>query len=223
MLSNDGYRDIKWKLDNVTKNLSGQQRHNYKRSLRQQIKEHEYATKFSPSEPLPYIPYYINRTTTAPCLRQLIQAATASSEYTLDTESMNIYKEGNQLTLIQLQIFLPHNSSCAIIIEVCHLPNENHICYELKPFVIFKLFSNEQLDCMNPINLQEQFKLFWNKQHRHKSNTSSSSHASNNICHCETCIGIGTSELWSLQNSIAFTFNEYLSKQLTNQNFNIGT
>ncbi|CAF2090014.1 unnamed protein product [Rotaria magnacalcarata] len=33
MLSNDEYRDIKWKFDNVPENLSGQQHQNYKRSL----------------------------------------------------------------------------------------------------------------------------------------------------------------------------------------------
>ncbi|CAF4655453.1 unnamed protein product, partial [Rotaria sp. Silwood2] len=69
------------------------------------IKEHEYATKFIPFEPLPHIPYFINRTTTERCLHQLIKAATVSPEFTLDTESMNIYKKENKPTLIQLQIF----------------------------------------------------------------------------------------------------------------------
>ncbi|CAF4655467.1 unnamed protein product [Rotaria sp. Silwood2] len=113
-----------------------------------------------------------------------------------------------------------------------HLPNENHICFklikdlfeiifsqdkklyvwgskvELKPFVIFKLFSYEQLNPMNPINLQENFKIFWNKQHPHKSSTSTSSNSSSDNCLCEACIGIGPSELWSLQNAVAFELNE---------------
>ncbi|CAF3408778.1 unnamed protein product [Rotaria sp. Silwood2] len=209
MLSNDEYRNIIWKLDHVPENLHGQQRQNYTRSLRQQITEHEYATKFIPFEPLPHIPYFINRTTTKQCLHQLIKAATVSPEFTLDTESMNIYKKENKPTLIQLQIFLPHHSSCALIIEMYHLPNENHICFklikdlieiifsqdkklytwgsinELKPFVIFKLFSYEQLNRMNPINLQENFKIFWNKQHRHKSSSSTSSNSSSDNCLCE--------------------------------------
>ncbi|CAF2957428.1 unnamed protein product [Rotaria sp. Silwood2] len=246
MLSNDEYRNIIWKLDHVPENLHGQQRQNYTRLLRQQTKEHEYATKFIPFEPLPHIPYFINRTTTKQCLHQLIKAATVSPEFTLDTESMNIYKKENKPTLIQLQIFLPHHSSCALIIEMYHLPNENHICFklikdlieiifsqdkklytwgsinELKPFVIFKLFSYEQLNRMNPINLQENFKIFWNQQHPHKSSSSTSSNSSSDNRLCEACIGIGPSEIWSLQNSVAFELNEYLPKKLTNQGFNMG-
>ncbi|CAF3260631.1 unnamed protein product [Rotaria sp. Silwood2] len=75
---------------------------------------------------------------------------------------------------------------------------------------------------MNPINLQENFKIFWNKQHPHKSSTSTSSNSSSDNCLCEACIGIGPSELWSLQNAVAFELNEYLPKILTNQGFNMG-
>ena len=47
--------------------------------------------EFIPFEPLPHIQYFINRTTTEQCLRQLLQSATLSSEFTIDTESINIY------------------------------------------------------------------------------------------------------------------------------------
>ncbi|CAF4697554.1 unnamed protein product, partial [Rotaria sp. Silwood2] len=175
MLSEKEYQEIQLQLKHIPTPVSSKYQSNLRKRLRKQIKEHELATQFPPFEPLPHISYFINRITTEACLRQLIQAATVSLEFTIDTESINIYKKTNKPALMQLQIFLPHNSSFILLIEMYHLPNENNICFkliqelfkivfsqnkqiyiwgsknELYPFVIFKLFSREHIDSSHPI------------------------------------------------------------------------
>jgi hypothetical protein len=102
-----------------------------KKNLRKKLKEHEYATKLAPFDPLPHIPYFINRTTSEKMLHQLIRAATMSTEFTIDTESWNVFRQTNKPALIQLQIFLPRDSSFVLLIEVCHLPKEDNIVFKL--------------------------------------------------------------------------------------------
>ncbi|CAF0804052.1 unnamed protein product [Rotaria sordida] len=93
---------------------------------------------------------------------------------------------------------------------------------ELFPFINFKLFSHEQLQSITPINLQHQFKLFWNEQHPHHDRISTLSNKAEDKCVCEKCIGKKSSEPWSLQDSTAYLLNEYLPKILTKEKFNIG-
>ncbi|CAF1647193.1 unnamed protein product, partial [Rotaria magnacalcarata] len=70
-------------------------------------------------QPLPYIPYFVNKTTTEPTLQQLIQAATSSSEFIMDTESTSNFNAQNEpknprekLSADQLRQI--HNRSCTI-------------------------------------------------------------------------------------------------------------
>jgi hypothetical protein len=93
---------------------------------------------------------------------------------------------------------------------------------ELDPFVEFKLFSDEQLRSIKPINLQQQFKLFWNEQHPHQYRSSTLTDISEEDCICERCIGKKPTEPWAIQDSIAFLFKEYLSKILTREKFHFG-
>ncbi|CAF3398651.1 unnamed protein product [Rotaria sp. Silwood2] len=244
MLSQKEYQETHLQLQHISTPVTSKSQRNLRKHLRNRIKEHDLAMQFPPFEPLPHIPYFINRITTEACLCQVIQAATASLEFTIDTESINIYKQTNQPALMQLQIFLPHNSSFVLLIEMYHLPNENNICFklihelfkivfsqnkqlyiwgsknELYPFVIFKLFSREHIDFSHPINLQNEFHIFWKQHYPHRSSNSRSSNTSTTDCHCETCLGIGLP--WSLQNSVKFELKEYLSKQFTNEDFHIG-
>ncbi|CAF3894331.1 unnamed protein product [Rotaria sordida] len=240
MLSKQEYDKTVWQLKHMSREITGKYRKNLRSTLNRKIHEHDLSSTYPPFEPLPYIPYFVNRTTPEQTLHQLIQVATTSTEFTLDTESVNIYRTTNKPVLIQLQILLPHNLSLVNVIEMCHLPPENHICFkllkqlfqiifskekqvyiwgstgELFPFITFKLFSYEQIDGINLINLQDQFKTYWNQQHIHKSNEE------NDICICESCLGKQPSETWSLQDSVALELHEYLSKVLTNQSFDIG-
>ena len=244
-MSGKEYQEIQLQLQQIPTPAVNKYQRNLRKRLRKQIKEHELALEFIPFEPLPHIPYFINRITTEVCLHQLIQTATVSSEFTLDTESNNIYKKENKPALMQLQIFLPPNSSFVLLIEMYHLPNEDDIRFkliqelfgiifssnkpiyiwgsknELYPFVTFKLFSRAQIDSFHPINLQHQFKIFW-QQHPHRSSNSTSTNTSTTDCNCENCLGIGSFDFWSLRNVVKFELHEYLSKQFTNEAFHIG-
>jgi hypothetical protein len=48
------YENIVWKLNNIPPTIIGKQRQNYRKVLRKKIKEHEYASKYEPFEPLPH-------------------------------------------------------------------------------------------------------------------------------------------------------------------------
>ncbi|CAF4550160.1 unnamed protein product, partial [Rotaria sp. Silwood2] len=239
MLSNEEYQDTKRQLNNITS--TGKSRQKIRTTLLEKLKEHEYATKFIPFEPLPHIPFFINRTTTKPILQQIIKAVTTSTEFTMDTESINVYKLRNEPALIQLQVILPHDYSLTLIIEMHHLPSVNHVNFtlikelfqillspdkiiyiwgsqkELIPFTTFGLFSKEQVNHMPSINVQNQFKIFWKQQHQHQSSSTTI-----NNCVCEKCLGKKSGDLWSLQDAVAYELEQYLSKQLTTEDFNIG-
>ena len=127
MLSKKKYDDIVNKMNEIPSTIST----NTRKNLQKQRQEHEYSSKFAPFEPLPHIPNFINRTTTEQTLNQLIQAASMSSDFSIDTESFNVFRQTNKPALIQLQIFLPHNSSFVLLIEIYHLPKNDHICFQL--------------------------------------------------------------------------------------------
>jgi hypothetical protein len=240
MLSEQEYEKTKWQLDHIPTCIEGTERRNLRATLKRKIHEHELITTFPPFQPLPFSSHFINRTTDEEILYKLIQAATTATEFTLDTESVNVYKKRNEPVLIQLQILHPSSASIVIITECCFLPNENHNRFrliqeffktilseekqiyiwgttaELFPFIKFKLFTYEQIDGINFINLQNNFKTYWDKQHIHGINNG------NNRCSCTKCLGKNPSELWSLQDATAVELNEYLSKIYSKQNFNIG-
>ncbi|CAF1418304.1 unnamed protein product [Adineta steineri] len=143
---------------------------------------------------MPHIPYFINNKTTEPTLQQLIQATTATMEFTIDTESYNIYKQNKQ-------IFMWGSK------------------HELDPFTTFELFKQEQFDNINIINLQLKFKQHWTQQHPHQKK---SDEIINDGCLCERCLGKEASHTWFLQDGILYSFEEYLPKELTCVKFNIG-
>jgi hypothetical protein len=125
MLSESEYHTALQQLNDIPRDTHGKTRQNLRQTLKKQIKEYEYNLKYEKFEPLPHIPYFINRKTTEPTLHQLIQAATSSSEFTIDTESMNVRFEKNKPVLIQIQIILPYNLSLVIFVEMYHLPDDN--------------------------------------------------------------------------------------------------
>lgn len=246
MLSEDEYYTALHQLHNIPSRYQGTKRQNYRRRLKKQIKEYEYNIKYTQFTPLPHIPYHVNRNTPVPILRQLIQAATSSTEFTLDTESMKVYKAPNRPSLIQIQILLPYNLSLVIICEMMHLPHRQSETFtliaeffkaifthdktmyiwgtneELLPFTQFRLFTHDQVNSIKIIDLQEEFKSFWQQQHPHRRSIIENPDSLEQECRCETCIGKNLSELWSLQDAIAYSFQEYLPKVLTEGDFHMG-
>ena len=244
MLSEKEYQDTLWKLDNIPSTITGKQRRNLRVAFRKKLKEHQYASKYEPFQPLPHTYYYINRTTPDITLHQIIQIAQTTSNFTLDTESVNIYKQGNKPVLVQVQMLLEHNSSIVLIFEMCHLPRKHELTFkliqdffniifnndktiyiwgikdELLPFTVYDLFSYEQINRFTFINLQDKFKEIWQQQHPHQS--SELSNNSINDCLCESCIGKASTELWSLQDAVIYQLHEWLDKRVTNSPFDIG-
>ena len=86
MLSGKEYQEIQLQLNQIPTPAVNKYQRNLRKRLRKQIKEHELAMEFIPFEPLPHIPYFINRITTEAYLHQLIQTETVSSNFTLDTD-----------------------------------------------------------------------------------------------------------------------------------------
>jgi hypothetical protein len=101
--------------------LAGRTRQNYCKSLKKKIKEYKYASKYESFEPLPYFFKHINRTTPDEILKQIMQTAQTSFTFTLDTESINIYRTRNERVSIQMQILLSHNHSMVLIFENVYL------------------------------------------------------------------------------------------------------
>ncbi len=85
-------------VKNIPKSLPQKEQSKISKRLKKRLKEHDYATTYNLFEPLPYIPYFLNRTTSTQILNSLIRAAQTTTEITIDTESINIYKNAtNQL------------------------------------------------------------------------------------------------------------------------------
>jgi hypothetical protein len=165
MLSEQEYQETKRQLANFPSEIKGEERNRLRQQLKKKIKEHEHCTTLPPFESMPHIPFFINHTTTDFTLHQLIRAVTTSTEFIIDTESVNVYKQKNKPVLIQLQILLPHHLSLVLIAEMHHLPKKQNPRFELiknlfqivfsqgkqiyvwgpkdelYPFIIFNLFS----------------------------------------------------------------------------------
>ncbi|CAF1481876.1 unnamed protein product [Rotaria sordida] len=127
MLSQEEYEDIKYKLKSIPSSITGKHRQNLCRIFKKQLKEHEYTSTYPPFIPLSHKLFFINYATTEQTLIHLIETINISNIFTLDTESICIYKQPNQPTLIQLQIIRQKLNSYVIIIEVYHLPQSTTI------------------------------------------------------------------------------------------------
>jgi hypothetical protein len=244
MLSPEEHKDIKYKLDHIPDEIKGKTRRNLRAMYKKKLHEHFLASNFPPFQPLPYQQYFINHRTTELTLLHLIEAVASTKIFSLDTESVVVRGEQNKPTLIQLQIIFPNLFSYILFIEVWHLPRiheqtfqlmkylfyvlfnpENNIYIwgtsdELLKFLDFNLFSQEQIDLSNNINLQDKFKEHWNDKHPHRSSSSSSN--DNTTCDCEQCLGIEVGNTWSLQNAMAYGLNVWLDKRWTISAFDIG-
>jgi hypothetical protein len=74
---------------------------------------------------------------------------------------------------------------------------------------------------MKFIDLQKNFKRFWNEQHPHQQINPTNDTSITN-CTCELCIGKDPSNSWSLQDCVAYQLNQYLLKIYSESAFEIG-
>ncbi|CAF4307240.1 unnamed protein product [Rotaria sp. Silwood2] len=224
--------------------ITGPTRQNLRAIYRKKIHEHDLASRYPPFQPLDYKLFFINYKTTEQTLFHLIDKIDLSNLFTLDTESICIHKRPNKPALIQLQIILSNTFSYVILIEVRQLPrihqptfpliqqifsklfNSNKNIYvwgsidELKKFIEFNLFSSDQIQLANDMNLQNDFKKYWNEHHPHQPTLSSTNNNLN--CICERCLGIHQNNPWSLQDAVAYQLNQWLDKRHTRSPFDIG-
>lgn len=244
MLSANEYNKIKWQLEHIPETITGKPRQNLRALLKKKLHEHELASRFPPFKPYNYRQFFINYKTSAQTLHHLIDTVKNSTSFTLDTESICIYKQPNKPALIQLQVLQENLFSYVIFIEVCHLPHKDEQTFkliqqlfiylfdsyndiyvwgsidELDKFLKFNLFSSNQIHLSNNVHLQNDFKDYWHKHHPHQS---ISSLTTNNIsCICEECLGIQLNNPWSIQDAVAYKLNQWLDKRYTISSFDIG-
>jgi hypothetical protein len=213
--------------------LSASQR----RKLRKKLVEHNYATNLPPFTPQSHRQCYMNKFTTKSTMEQIIDAAQQTSTFTLDTESVNVFKQNNKPALIQIQFIQCDTYSTVVLIETNHLPppssetfaqirqvcrivlKESNTIYtwgkltELDEFLSFRLFTREQINAPNNRDLQQEFKRYWQEEHPHQSIE---------YCQCETCIGKDPNESWSLQDAVANQLKRWLDKRHTRSTFDMG-
>lgn len=243
MLSEKEYADVLCKYNHIPKHITGKPRRNLHNTFRKKLIEHKYASTYPQFQPLSHELFFINYRTSEETLIHLIDAVKFSTTFTLDTESVEVYKRPNKPALIQLQITSHESYSYILLIEVCHLPRTHEPTFkliqqlfeslfqadkkiyiwgkidELKTFINFNLFSSDQIHLSENINLQDDFKIYWNEHHPH---ITISSTINDSTCLCETCIGIQVNNPWSIQDATAYQLNQWLDKRLTRSPFNIG-
>ncbi|CAF1676824.1 unnamed protein product, partial [Rotaria magnacalcarata] len=226
ILSQREYEDLLWKINYIPSTITRKKRHNLRTTFKKKLHEHELATKYPPFELLKFEQLFINFRTTDSRLIHLIDQIKSTTVFTHDTESILIPYQPNAPALIQVQIILSESFSSVVLIEMCHLPRayehtftlvkqffqtlfnaDNNIFIwgninELHSFCSYNLFTYDQLDLCNPINLQNAFKTHWNEQHPHQPTTSASINYSD--CICEECLGLQKNNTQSLQNAVAF-------------------
>jgi hypothetical protein len=98
ILSNNEYLEIVHQLYNIPPHITGKQRQTYKRNLKNKLTKHKYASKYEPFKPLPYFINFVTRETSREALRQILQTAATATTFTLDTQSVNIYRKGTRPT-----------------------------------------------------------------------------------------------------------------------------
>ena len=162
MLASDEIRKI-------TQDLQKQSTGKFARSLWKKLIEQEYATTLPPFSPLPHRLIHINRWKSKETLGKIIDELDTATSFTLDTESVNVFRKKNQPALIQIQLLSTKADSTVVLIDINHLPSSSseqfeqirHLCRivldstrtiyacgpmtELDSFASFRSFTKEQI------------------------------------------------------------------------------
>ena len=182
--------------------------------------------------------YLINQTTSPELLQNLIQMARQTTEFTIDTEQDY---STHQPALIQIQ-FIRANS-LVLLIEACHLPHSSSVLFwlirallkiilrssnvffswgdpilELESFVPFGLFSLDNIYQLTTVDVQREFKTWYNHRFPHTC-AYPPFHDDSPDCTCRHRPVKNPNNQWSLQRAIAYTFHEFLDKSCTKSNW----
>ena len=223
-------------IEDINRKLRKQPTGKFARSLRKKLTEHEYASTLPPFSPHHHRLVHVNRFTSTETLNEIIAEADKATTFTLDTESVNVYRKKNRPALIQVQIV--STTTIVVILETNHLPPPSSEQFlqirrwcrivldpartiyvwgklsELDEFLSFRLFTKEQLVASNSRDLQEEFKEFW---HAHGDllpphpNSTHSAYVRKN-----------RNESWSLQDAVAALLEEWLDKRHSRSPFDTG-
>lgn len=185
-----------------------------------------------------YTVHLINHSTSTLVLFDLIQLARRTTAFTIDTEQ-DYYSHRPAL----IQIELIGAESVVILIEVCHLPHPTSVTFwmiravfkaifqldnvilswgdiieELSAFVIFGLFTSDQLTRLKTIDVQHRFKSWYNRHYPHGCGLpiGAGDQAS---CTCPYRPIKHENHRWSLQKAVAYQFDEFLDKSRTKSNW----
>jgi hypothetical protein len=140
MLSPEEINDIHCQLKQIpTSSFTNKRKRELRHELNKVLKEHEYASTYSPFEPTGYEIIFVNRRTSIDTLITLDTKIKQTNIFTLDTESIIRRFQSNVPALIQLQL-CAEPSSIVIIIEVHHLPEQNKKEFQLIQNLFNSLF-----------------------------------------------------------------------------------
>lgn len=180
---------------------------------------------------------HVHRSTPVNLLTCLIDSARKTIMYTIDTEG-DFYT--HQPALIQIEFV--GQDSLVILFEMCHMPLDTfdgHRCHlirllfetifhtsniiyawgsitnELSNFVRYGFFSDELVHDLNLIDVQLEFKYWYNKTFTHQCSLLWLTDNDDPSCTCLHRPVKDNNHQWSLQKAIAYTFGEFLDKSRT--------
>lgn len=174
--------------------------------------------------------YFIHRNTSNDILNDLIDFATATKTYTLDTEDqLQRPPQPSRGALIEIEFIHEQSPSILILIETMYLPPEESLKFnkikqlcqvifsnnhrilswenvksELEKFYEFNLFNRNDINQIEPENIQDKFKDWFSDNYP------------------SPYVDIKINEKYSLQLAIFLTFNQWLDKRMTLANWGCG-
>jgi hypothetical protein len=173
--------------------------------------------------PSSYRYYHIHSETSVNTLNDLIEYARETNTYTIDTEDQMQYRQPSKGALLQIEFTQTNDESIIILIEMLHLPRSNSSSFEkisllcktifsnghriiswgemkkeMKKFTSCGLFSMDDINQAESIDLQQQYTQWYNRTFPKSTNRKTN-----------------VNEVFSLQTAVHLTFNEWIDKRLT--------
>ena len=212
---------------------SKQRRHERQRRLNEEL---SVLPTFTPLND--FTVHLINHSTSTMLMQSLIELARQTRRFTIDTEQ-DYYSHRPAL----IQVEFVQATSVVILVEVCHLPHPSSTLFwlirslfkvilrpeklilgwgdivdELSSFIDDGLFSSDLLEQITTIDVQHQFKSWYNDRHPHRCDLTPS--ADDHItCTCSYRPVKNRNDKWSLQKAVAYLFDEFLDKSRTKSNW----
>lgn len=198
----------------------------------------------------PYELFFINSMTGFFTLLRLIQLANVTFTFAIDTETDDTSKQPALIQVQFLQTSVDTTKTTIVIFEMCQLPSPSTLIYpriqqllktifhrsktflvwgngymELSSFTIYPLFQSIPLACLHFINIQDDFKDWYNRTYPHDQACYMA--LLNNIaddpeCTCSHRPYKNFNDRWSLQLAISIVYEQFLDKSLTRNNWSQG-